>query len=283
MNVVDGRKLVEHVEGSKQFTYPFGVAALPRRASDQEAAITNALAHIRDINDAVADLVLAEGVYQAVVGNYDRSAGTLDAFAKGNYPPEPEVIRTPRSGIALTLRTAIHLSPMPPANPLPGIALTPLARAEPALNGWLAGRLPKPADVGCEVSFVDRTTGTEAVPPVFISQQQLGLHPIDLIYRAEIGAEQALKELDDRILQFLYTNHSPRLDRPIRIQYTKRVDKRVNWFELQALLRSLRAVISTSRPLQPGDLMRHNDATREEQTAVTSDKSRIKSPRDDLH
>ena len=54
--------------------------------------------YIRDINDAVADLVVSEGVHQAVLGNYDRSAGMLDAFAKGTTPPEPEVIRTPRLG-----------------------------------------------------------------------------------------------------------------------------------------------------------------------------------------
>jgi hypothetical protein len=282
MNVVDGRKLVEHVEGNRNFTYPFGVDTLPRRTADQEDAITHALAYIRNINDAVADLMLAEGVYQAVSGNFDRSAGTLDAFAKGNYPPEPEVIRTPRSGIALTLRTAIHLSPAPAANPLPAIALTPLANAEPALNAWLAGRLPRPADVGCEVSFIDRATNAEPNPPLFISQEQLGLQPIDLVYRAEIGTDQALKDLDDRILKYLYTHHTPRFDRPIRIQYTKRVDHKVSWFELQALLRSLRAVVSASRSLQPADLMRQNDAAQDEQSAVTLAKSRVQSPRDDL-
>ena len=283
LNVVDGRKLIEHVEQNQEFTYPFGVTKLPPRGSDQEAAITNALAYIRNINDAVADLVLAEGVYQAVAGNYDRSAGTLDAFAKGNYPPEPEVIRTPRSGIALTLRTAIHFSPAPPANPLPSITLTPLAEAEPALNEWLVGRLPYPADVGCEVSFIDRATNAEVEPPVFISQEQLGLHPIDLIYRAEIGADQALKDLDDRILRYLHTNYAPRHDRPIRIHYTKRVDQKINWFELQALLRSLRAVVSASRPLQPADVMRHNDSVRDEQSAVMLAKNRVQSPRNDLN
>jgi hypothetical protein len=281
MNVVDGRKLVEHVERTRNFTYPFGVPTLPRRAADQEAAITNALAHIRNVNDAVADLILAEGVHQAVLGNYDRSAGTLDAFAKGSYPPEADVIRTPRSGIALTLRTAIHLSPEPPANPLPAIPLTPLAAAEPAVNAWLKDRLPAPADVGCQVSFTHRATHTEQA--VFISQEQLSLHPIDVVYRTETGVDQALNDLDDRILQYLQANHAPRHDRPITIQYTKRVDGKVNWFELQALLRSLRSLVVASRPLQPADLMRANDAARDEQAAVSLPRSRVQAPRDDLH
>jgi hypothetical protein len=283
MNVVDGRKLIEHAERVRNFIYPFGVTALPRRAADQEAAINNALAHIRNINDAVADLVLAEGVHQAVLGNYERSAGTLDAFAKGNYPPEPEVIRTPRSGIALTLRTAIHLSPEPPANPL-FVALptlTPLASIEPAVNSWLADRLPAPADVGCVVSFTNRTTNAVETP--FISQQQLGLHPIDLIYRMEAKPDQALSDLDDLILGYLHTHHAPRHDREIVIRHTERVPGRVTWFELQALLRSLRVLLTASRPLQPADLMLANEAERDEQAAVSLPRSRVVAARDNLN
>lgn len=280
MNVIDGRKLVEHVERTREFTYPFGVTTLPRRAANQEAALTNALAHIRDINDAVADLVLAEGVHQAVLGNYDRSAGTLDAFAKGNYPPEPEVIRTPRSGIALTLRTAIHLSPSPPANPLPTIPLTPLASAEPAVNAWLADRLPVPTLVGCHVSFIDRASNAEQ--KIFITQEQLGLQAIDLVYRIEASTEQALSDLDDQIIRYLHEHHAPRYDREIRIRHTERVTGKVTWFELQALLRSLRALVVASRPLQPADLMRANDSTRDQQAAVSLPKARVEGRRNNL-
>ncbi|MGQ0603865.1 MAG: hypothetical protein ACT4QE_19460 [Anaerolineales bacterium] len=279
MNVVDGRKLIEQIERVNVAAYPFGVETLPRRTEAQETALTNAAAHIRDINDAVADLVLAEGVHQAVLGNYDRSAGTLDAFAKGLYPPEPEVIRTPRSGIALTLRTAIHFSPTP-LNPLPAIPLTPLAVAESSVNAWLKDRLPAPAEVGCNVTFTDSVTDTEQT--TFISQEQLGLHPIDLLYRAEAETGQALGDLDDAILRFVQANHTPRHDHEIRIRHTERVTNRVTVFELQALLRSLRSLVVAARPLQPADLMRANDSLRDEQTAVTLPKSRIEAPRDDL-
>ena len=282
MNVVDGRKLIEHVEANRQFTYPFGIATLPRRDAGQEAALTNALAHIRDANDALADLVLAEGVHQAVLGNYEQSAGTLDAFAKGAYPPDPEVVRTPRSGIGLTLRTAIHLSPAPPANPLPALPLTPLATAEPTLNAWLSGWLPDPGDVGCQVTFIDRATGGQRTE--FITQSQLGLHPIDLVYRVDTTTEQALNDLDDRILTYLHAHYAPRHDRQIRIRYTERVASKSTWtwFELQALLRSLRELTVAARPLQPADLMRQNDATKGEQATAAVPKSRIETARDDL-
>ena len=211
--------------------------------------------------------MLAEGVHQAVLGNYDRSAGTLDAFAKGSYPPEPEVIRTPRTGIALTLRTAIHLSPAPPPNPLPDIVLTPLAAAEPRINAWLQGCLPPPDVVGCQVRFTDRATNAEPEPPTFISQKQLGLQPIDLIYRGDAGEKQGLSDLDDRIMHYLHSNCAPCHDRPITIQYTERIPGKVNWFELQPLLRSLRALAVASRPLLPADLMLANDVARADAAA----------------
>jgi hypothetical protein len=256
MNVVDGRKLLEHTERASTFVYPFGVASLPRPSPDdgQEQTITDALAYIRDINDAVADLVLAEGVHQAVIGNYERSAGMFDAFAKGNYPPEPEIVRTPRTGIALTLRTAIHLpyvapptlaNPLPPNPPPAAVALTPLSTAEPAINIWLAGRLPDPASAGCNVSYTDRGTGN--VVTEFISQTQLGLQPIDVLYRTTTGGEATPGDLDDRIVEFVQAHRAPRHDREIRIRHTERVANRYTWFELQALLRSLRTLLVGAR------------------------------------
>ena len=281
VNVVDGRKMIERIEGASppSFTYPFGVATLPRRAPDQELAITNALQHIRDINDAVADLILCEGVHQAVVGNYERSAGTLDAFAKGNYPPEPEVVRTPRTGIALTLRTGIHFKAAPPANPM-SFARTPLAMALPAMNSWLLDRLPAPEKVGCNVSFTDRVTGNQTV---FVDQTQLALHPVDVLFRAYADTAQAVGDLEDRILQHIQTAHAPRHDRPILMQFTTRVVDRVNWFELQGLLRSLRSLLVASRPLQPGDLMRSNDAKSDQQNALSLDPAQVEDPLAELN
>ncbi len=272
-NVVDGRRLIEHVEDTRAFSYPFALD-LPARAADQQDAITNAVAYIRDIDDAVADLVLAEGVHQAVVGNMERSAGTLDAFAKGETPPEPEVIRTPRSGMALTHRTAIHLPVSPPANPMAPMPLTPLAAAEPALNAWLKDRLPHPDGVGCRVVYEDRVTGPQTL---FVSQADLELQPIDLLYRTpapEPGA--ALGDLDDRIVRFLHdAPRQPRSDRLIEIRYTERVVPQVTWFELESLLRSLRAVVVASRPLAPSDLMRTKEASDGRPTTIALARPRI--------
>jgi hypothetical protein len=275
-NVVDGRKLVEHVERLSAFDYPFGLAELPNPAPTlgHASALTAAVRHIRDINDAVADLVLAEGVHQAVIGNYERAAGTLDAFAKGSHPTEPEVIRTPRSGIALTLRTAIHLPVPPPAIPVPAIpTATPLALAEPSLNAWLAGRLPPPDDVRCIVSFTP--VGSNAQTSVVFSQTQLGLHPIDLVYLTETSPDQALGDLEDRLLRRLFASQSPRHDREITIAYTERDGDNITFFELSALLVSLRSLVIASRSIVAADISRTNDASTESAGSISLARNRI--------
>lgn len=277
MNVVDGSKLLAFVESSTVKTYPWSAADLPAPTEvGHGPAIDAAVAYIRDVNDAVADLVLAEGVHQAVSGNFDRSAGTLDAFSKGNYPPEPDVIRTPRTGTALVLRAAIHLN-QDAAVPA---GATPLARCEPAVNEWLKERMPAPGIAGCWVKLVDRVTNNEQ--DIFVSQQLLALQPVDVVYRLETSDEAGLQFLDDRVIEFVYANHTPRLDRPITITFVKREVGKVSLFELQALVRSLRALVVSSRPLQPADLLRTDDAKASDQPVSTVNVTRLTALRDDL-
>jgi hypothetical protein len=273
MNVVDGRKLLQHIGSGGADTYPFGNPRLPRRPAAEEDTVTAAVRHIRDVNDAVADLVLAEGVHQAVAGNYDRSAGTLDAFAKGGYPPEIDVVRTPRTGTGLTLRTVLHLPASGPANPLPGLTMTPLAAAEPAVDRWLAARLPAPASVGVRVRYGDRGTGADEVET--ITQEELGLHPADLLYRGGAKADQALTDLDERIVERLHAVRPVRLDRPVVILHTERISGLVTFFELEGLLRSLRRIVVGGRPIRPADVMRPGDARSADQVALSLPRARL--------
>lgn len=281
MNVIDGRSLILAVATTGQAVYPFANPRLPRGTEAEEEVLTDGVRHIRDVNDAVADLVLAEGVHQAVLGNYDRSAATLDAFAKGSHPPEPEVVRTPRSGTTLTLRTAVHLPVTGPDNPIPALAMTPLARIDPGLNRWVTSRLPSPDDVAVSVSFVDRATGLGANS--VITQASLGLHAVDLLYRAEPKPEQALSDLDDRILERLHATEAVSHDQPVTIRHTQRINGKVSFFELEGVLRSLRRVLVGSRSLRPADLVRQGDARSDDQATSVLPRSRVAAARQDLH
>ncbi len=84
-NVIDGLQLVEHVRRAGTAAYPFGLD-LPAADDAQRAAIDAEVDRLLDIHDAVADLALAEGVHQAVQGNYDRAAGDAELVHDRQLP-----------------------------------------------------------------------------------------------------------------------------------------------------------------------------------------------------
>jgi hypothetical protein len=133
------------------------------------------------------------------------------------------------------------------------------------------------------VTFTDRTNDTETT--VFVSQDDLELDAIDLVYRLRPNGsnDQALSDLDDRILTFIYETETPRHDRVVRISHTDHVAGSTTWFELEALLVSLRELVVASRPLRPGDVVRHNDALHDDDARVFLDPAIVTDARDDIH
>jgi hypothetical protein len=121
--------------------------------------------------------------------------------------------------------------------------------AEPAVDDWLGGLLPS-ADLVAVVVHLEDPTGLSQ--DTVITQAQLGLHPIDLLQRFSAGEEQAMMALDDRITRFVTGDLRP--DGTITIAYTRPVPGKVTFFELEALLRRLRDLLSPGRVLLAPDL-----------------------------
>jgi hypothetical protein len=280
-NVMDGLALAQHVQATGNAHYPFG-KALPPATPAQAAAIDAEVQRLLDAQDAVADLALAEGVHQALLGNPERAAGTADAFGRGSLPPAPEVIRTPASGIGLTHRVGLQLKAGadPAASPIPGVDMTPRAQAEPALNRWLAGRLPPQDEVGCMVSFQAAASGAPATRQVTLLD--LALQPIDLVLLTPGDGVQAMAELDDRIVAFANEHFGPRPDMPIQIRYMESSTAPLTLFETLPLLRALRRLVTLSRPLAASDLALMNEAAQAHDAGVFVDRQRLVLARDAL-
>lgn len=278
-DVVNGLALVEHVLKTGQRTYPFG-RDLVRGTPGEEKAINAEVELLLKSYDAVADLALSEGVYQAVLGNYDRVASTFDAYAHGEFPPEPDVVRTPLSGIGMTHRLALHLDPAadPLVSPVGGIAMTPRAQGEPGLNAWLAVLLPPPSDVGCVASY--RSAATGAVTTLEVTLAQLGLQPADLI--TLLRDDMPSPELDDRIAQFVAANADPRPDVPVTIEYLRTDTAAFSVFECLPLMRALRSLTTKSRPLRRTDLALTNEASGTQDEQPSADKARLNAVRNAL-
>lgn len=276
-NVLDGRKLALSVREKKGSTsHLFEVGGMPEASVGEKAAIGAAAEDLLDLYDAVSDLALAEGVHQAVQGNFDRVASSLDAYTKGDFPPEPEVVQTPSPGIGLTQRVALHLEPglTAPAG------ATPRAVAGPALDSWLAGVLPELDRVGCTVRWKDPVDGEAKSRDVLLAD--LNLRPLDLLELVKPEEEGAMAELDDRVLAFVLAGAMPRPDAKLKIYYREAPSGKLSVFEVSALVRSLAALVQRARPLRANDAMLQRDAEPAHDTVLFADPARVAGPKGDL-
>ncbi|WIX99855.1 hypothetical protein QRX60_38260 [Amycolatopsis mongoliensis] len=248
-NVVDGLALVRHLAGAGvSQTYPFGLAGLPEANTDQAKAISDEAALLVDANDAVADLAVAESAHQALAGNVERASATLDAYAKDGLPPEPTVIETPRSGTTLTHRFGLRLR----TGLNPGGGDSPRAKAEPAVDDWLPSLLPSPRSVAARVTWTDEDGHPRHHD---VTQDELDLSPIDLLWAVRPTGDPAMAELDDRIIGVVVEDDHPRPDAELTIRYTEQIDGKITFFQLSPLVTALRTLLTTGRPLRPTDLV----------------------------
>ncbi|WP_456866188.1 hypothetical protein [Galbibacter sp. BG1] len=272
-NVVDGLALINHVKRSGIKTYPFGNSVLKSSGSDEpsqeiKSAINEQVLNIMNINDAVADVAMAESVHQVVLGNYDRAAATLDTYSKGNFPPIPDVVQTPRSGTNITQRFGLQFETGVNANTFDN----PRSKAEPAIAKWLKDVLPN-QDIVATKAVILYHDDTEQ--EIEISQADLKLESLDLLYMVNTDNDQTMTALDDHIEKYVRDKHSPRPDAEVKIKYTERIPDKINFFELAAQMNSLRNLLLQSRPLQPMDVSIPLEAKSAENDSIFLDETRI--------
>src|SRR2546429_559850 len=210
-----------------------------------------------------------KGVYQAAQGNYDRVASTIAAYTTGNFPPEPGIVDTAPPGVGLTHRFAIQFRPGLAAP----VGATPRAQAEPAIADWLSGMVPPLDQIACTVAWTDPISATAQKQTITLAD--LGLRPIDALYLLKLDNVQAMAEMDDRIQRHVATTWKPRPDATIKIQYMIAPAGKFTVFESGALLRNLRSLLASSRPLRPSDILRANDASRQDNSTVFVDQTRL--------
>jgi len=261
-HVLDGYALVEAAflgEEKDRLPYPYGVSGLPGVSTNAGQAIKNEVDRMAASLDAIADLALAEGVFQVVQGNYERAGAMLKALSEGNAPPEPEIAQTPRSGVAIQQKMFLHFETGSVGSAW-GVPMTPRSLAEPGMNKWIGTVLGSPANIRFVVAY-EKDNDTR-----LLQLEDLGLQPIDLVYLAsdKTGSVQGTSDLTE-------------LERRIDYRYRKlRRQNDSNWddsgqtiirfmdrtgfgasdktlFELLPLLKSLRQLVSACRPLGAND------------------------------
>lgn len=254
---VDGWVLMTLWQAGK---IPFGQRGLPDENSPHGSALKAQLNQLVTVVDAVSDLVTAESVYQLAQGNELRAGATLDAIATADTPPpEPDIIRTPRSGIAHTHRLAVVLpATATPPNQWKVDSFQQRAPADPALNAWVATMLVDPVRVRIEVTYLD--PATEA--PLASGSARLAhflLSPLDILYLVTPNDAGTGSALEAQIAYRLLRSRPHQVPRDALVRFSDQPAP--DWAEtdisLNTFLETARAVkdlVTAARPLDARDL-----------------------------
>ena len=212
---------------------------------------------------------MAESVHQVVQGNYARARGAMQALTDGESPPDPDVVKTPRSGRLVDASRGPAIGPGVNATWLG--APTPRARANPAVNSWLVSMLPAAADIEWRV-----TDGT--LMPQRVDAASLDLEPIDLVLLCGDTLGEQSSELERFIVHSFRQSAGVADDR--RAFFAGRVAATVPPAErlvfdpstaaagkhslasIWPLLKALKHVVSRARPLNAADFVLPSEATK---------------------
>jgi hypothetical protein len=202
-DVVDGVKLLELWKLLGQDIFgPDGIGPVP--SASERAGIAAELEQIEDLLDAVSDLLLAESVHQSTLGNTDRAAAAMDALDRQGPPPDPDVIRTPRTGLGLQHRLLVTLqsTTLPPA--WRSTPVDPRAAAEPRLNAWVGQLLGNPRRFRFAVELLGEERDADGNRVVLETLETrlpaLRLSPLATLWAATGGAAGRGSELEERIV-----------------------------------------------------------------------------------
>ncbi len=172
-DVVDGVALLDAWRDDRSAYW----ASVPVPTADQ-GALDEIVTALDDVMDAVSDLLVAESVHQAVVGNSERSAAALDALDHQQPLPDLGVIRTPRTATGLSHRLLVLLATDTPATGWPTTS-DPRRAADPRVDAWCGAVLGNPSRfrIAAEARGADGTV----VQRVSVRLSDLGLSALSVV------------------------------------------------------------------------------------------------------
>lgn len=223
-------------------------------------AIKTEILEIGNLLDALSDALLAESTHHVVQGNPIRAAASLEAIGRGETPPaELEVVKTPRTGRAVTHREVVLFNSTTAMiagwNTIKDFDFR--VNAEPRLNAWMGRLFGNPEKVRIVAEAVDPKNGAVVVFQEF-GLDKLGLNPLDILYMPDTDGI-AETEFEQRILYYL-----ERLPKEMTVQTKWKIRpdyRKPGWSsdlqsfeEFLELLRTIRRLINGTRALNQNDV-----------------------------
>jgi hypothetical protein len=254
-NVVDGLKLATAWRDTRPDapTTPTSVA-IKTGLTVTDPAVIDSLEWLIDALDAVGDVLLTEGVFQSVQGNYERSSAALDALAGIGPPPELESLRTPLPGTGLEHRVCAIFDGTGGAPLQAG----PRAAAEPRLAAWLADLLGQTSAIECQVVSVPPGNGSQVTTSVSLAN--LGLDAVDLMYASAVPASGELTELERRVAYFVRSQNGLQADSQITIDFGRVAGAGRSLGEAMEVGQRVLDFVAAAQPLTPEALILPEEA-----------------------
>ncbi|WP_030194845.1 hypothetical protein [Streptomyces sp. NRRL S-87] len=170
----------------------------PALEPTEEEHVRKQLEALHDDIDAVADLLLAEGVHQFASGSTDRAAATFDSLAAGGQaPPRPQVLDTAGHGTPVTHRIMVAV----PRDTAPAAGWDsaaqrsrPRAVAEPRLDAWASHQLGPAAGIRLRAAWTRPGQDVAAAPVHEHAWPRVGLCALDVVALVGSGALRAILE-----------------------------------------------------------------------------------------
>lgn len=261
-NVVDGLKLLDawrlSMGGGPNW---YGTLTIP--AADITKMETEIMG-LEEALDAIADLLLAESVFQASQGNAVRAGSTLEALARGSGLQELEILRTPRTSDTLTHKVGIQFDLSPGGDTAWSGSASPRSAAEPHLNRWIASLLPPPDKICVKVSYIPNSPPNSTALVQEISIDKLGLQAIDLYSLLTETTEPGLfSDLSARLGFVLRTELNSDDIHAVEVLYMEHTGfdaDEISLFEIMQLMQSIKEMLLKARAVSAEDLLLNSEA-----------------------
>lgn len=162
--------------------------------STDKARLHQVIATVYDSYDAVSDLLVAESVHQAAVGNLERSGAALAAHDRHGSAPDLDFVGSPRSAHTINHRVglAMHSTGLVDGWPRDVRGL-----AEPRLDAWASRVLGRPQDWTLNAQLRDPDDTVTALTPITLAE--IGLSPLSLALATQRPGQDGPSELEQRI------------------------------------------------------------------------------------
>ncbi len=261
-NVVDGLSLLKAFQ--KQDTVPDAITGISGITQNQIASIKNELIKLDETLDAVNDLMVAESIFQMVVGSPDGSSAALKVLNEsGELNQMPEIVNIPRKGHALTHKVGIQIPIDPEKAAWTASNGTTASKFSSSINNWLKKQLPEPGKIVVRVAVNDETTLKE------VSMADIQIEPIDFVLALGSEVDNSQNgEIPIRAKLFLRSNDapvSPSDTLTVLFNDTHFKDStKICLFEIIPLVRSLYHILIASRHGMPEDLTEPSKSTDQE-------------------